>query len=223
MLTGTAVYGTVRMVVWEDGGETGLYCYRARYYDPMDGRFISKDPISFAGGDLNLYGMVQNNPVNCIDPYGLSGMLTIASTGFKLDQGHSWITYLPDNKHLTSYSTWGLWTNANGTGLLSNQEIALIPNSYLPAVKIPDASRSAYLNDEQEARLFSMINEYKRKGWSLSSPCSTFASDAWKAGTGEFLDPTRWGISTPAHLRESIVNANGGATSGIFYPLLSSH
>jgi len=37
----------------------------------MDGRFISKDPISFAGGDLNLYGMVQNNPVNWTDPLGL--------------------------------------------------------------------------------------------------------------------------------------------------------
>ena len=30
--------------------ETGLYYYRARYYDPMEGRFISKDPIGFKGG-----------------------------------------------------------------------------------------------------------------------------------------------------------------------------
>jgi RHS repeat-associated protein len=51
--------------------EIGLYYYRARYYDPMEGRFISKDPIGFAGGDVNLYGYVQNNPVNLIDPYGL--------------------------------------------------------------------------------------------------------------------------------------------------------
>lgn len=53
--------------------ETGLYYYRARYYDPMDGRFISKDPIGFAGGDVNLYGYVQNNPVNAVDPLGLYG------------------------------------------------------------------------------------------------------------------------------------------------------
>jgi len=52
--------------------ETGLYYYRARYYDPMEGRFISKDPISFAGGDVNLYAYVENNPVNWIDPSGLS-------------------------------------------------------------------------------------------------------------------------------------------------------
>jgi RHS repeat-associated protein len=53
--------------------ETGLYYYRARYYDPMEGRFISKDPIGFAGGDVNLYGYVQGNVINAFDPSGLWG------------------------------------------------------------------------------------------------------------------------------------------------------
>lgn len=52
--------------------ETGLYYYRARYYDPKVGRFIQKDPIGFAGGDVNLYGYVQNNPANYTDPFGES-------------------------------------------------------------------------------------------------------------------------------------------------------
>ncbi|MCK9296596.1 MAG: DUF6531 domain-containing protein [Desulfobulbaceae bacterium] len=52
-------------------GETGLYFYRARYYDPQIGRFISKDPIGFAGGDVVLYGYVNGNPVNNVDPDGL--------------------------------------------------------------------------------------------------------------------------------------------------------
>ncbi len=51
--------------------ETGLYYYRARYYDAMEGRFISKDPIGFAGGDVNLYNYVQNNPIMFTDPTGL--------------------------------------------------------------------------------------------------------------------------------------------------------
>ena len=50
--------------------ETGLYYYRARYYDPKVGRFISKDPIGLAGG-INLYSYVGNNPVNFVDPLGL--------------------------------------------------------------------------------------------------------------------------------------------------------
>lgn len=53
--------------------ETGLYYYRARYYDAMEGRFISKDPIGFAGGNVNLYGYVWNEPINYVDPTGLFG------------------------------------------------------------------------------------------------------------------------------------------------------
>ena len=51
--------------------EIGLYYYRARYYDPKAGRFPSKDPIGFGGGDVNLYAYVRNNPVNLTDPLGL--------------------------------------------------------------------------------------------------------------------------------------------------------
>lgn len=51
--------------------EIGLLFLRNRYYDPVLGKFISKDPISFAGGDTNLYRYVGNNPVNWIDPSGL--------------------------------------------------------------------------------------------------------------------------------------------------------
>lgn len=54
--------------------ETGLYFYRARYYDPTEGRFISRDPISFSGGDTNLYGYTKNNPINFIDPTGLKSI-----------------------------------------------------------------------------------------------------------------------------------------------------
>jgi RHS repeat-associated protein len=51
--------------------ETGLYYYRARYYDPKVGRFISEDPIGFEGDDPNLYAYVEDDPVNWIDPSGL--------------------------------------------------------------------------------------------------------------------------------------------------------
>jgi hypothetical protein len=43
----------------------------ARYYDPSTGRFISEDPIGFAGGDVNLSAYAKNNPINSIDPSGL--------------------------------------------------------------------------------------------------------------------------------------------------------
>ncbi|HEV8574686.1 MAG TPA: RHS repeat-associated core domain-containing protein [Dehalococcoidia bacterium] len=48
------------------------YC-RARYYHPGLQRFLSEDPIGFAGGDVNLYAYVSNNPTNYVDPLGLDG------------------------------------------------------------------------------------------------------------------------------------------------------
>nr|WP_255609649.1 RHS repeat-associated core domain-containing protein [Methylosinus sp. Sm6] len=52
----------------EDDG-AGLYYYRARYYDPTIGRFISEDPLGFGAG-VNFYAYVGNNPVNYNDPSG---------------------------------------------------------------------------------------------------------------------------------------------------------
>jgi RHS repeat-associated protein len=49
--------------------ETGLYFYRARYYDKSAGRFINEDPIAFQGG-LNFYRYAVNNPINFRDPSG---------------------------------------------------------------------------------------------------------------------------------------------------------
>jgi RHS repeat-associated protein len=51
--------------------ETGLYYYRARYYDARVGRFIGQDPIGFEAGDANLYRYVGNSPLNATDPSGL--------------------------------------------------------------------------------------------------------------------------------------------------------
>lgn len=51
--------------------ESGLYYYRARYYDPTSGRFLTQDPIGLDGG-INLYAYVQNDPVNLVDPWGLA-------------------------------------------------------------------------------------------------------------------------------------------------------
>ena len=51
--------------------DTKLVRFGARDYDPRVGRWTSKDPIRFAGGDADLYGYVLNDPVNFVDPSGL--------------------------------------------------------------------------------------------------------------------------------------------------------
>ncbi|MFQ5540505.1 MAG: RHS repeat domain-containing protein, partial [Candidatus Binatia bacterium] len=52
--------------------ETGLYYYRARYYEPVVGRFLQEDPSGFFGG-INFYTYAQNDPLNFFDPWGLAG------------------------------------------------------------------------------------------------------------------------------------------------------
>jgi RHS repeat-associated protein len=51
--------------------ETGDYFYRARYYGPEEGRFLSEDPIGFLSGDYNLYRYVRNQSIKLSDPLGL--------------------------------------------------------------------------------------------------------------------------------------------------------
>jgi RHS repeat-associated protein len=50
--------------------------YRARYYDPTIGRFVSEDPVGFWGG-LNFYAYVLNDPAGLTDPMGESPCLNI--------------------------------------------------------------------------------------------------------------------------------------------------
>ena len=49
----------------------GLYFYRNRYYSPLLGRFISEDPLGFAGSGPNVYAYAVNDPIDFADPFGL--------------------------------------------------------------------------------------------------------------------------------------------------------
>ena len=59
--------------VTEEG--TQLHFMRARSFTSELGRFIAKDPLNFSGGDLNLYGYAQNQPVQFVDPLGTTTLM----------------------------------------------------------------------------------------------------------------------------------------------------
>jgi len=54
--------------------DTKLTRFGYRDYDAQTGKWTAKDPISFNGGDTNLYGYVLGDPVNLVDPLGLYGI-----------------------------------------------------------------------------------------------------------------------------------------------------
>jgi RHS repeat-associated protein len=64
----------------------GLYYYGYRFYDPNLQRWLSRDPIGERGG-INLYGYVDNDPVNYVDPFG-------------------WLKYRYDGVFLYIYPSW---------------------------------------------------------------------------------------------------------------------
>ena len=71
MATGTmAVSNPIRFSTKYRDNETDLYYYGYRYYSPNMGRWLSRDPIEEQGG-LNLYGFVNNDPVNKWDLWGM--------------------------------------------------------------------------------------------------------------------------------------------------------
>jgi RHS repeat-associated protein len=61
--------------------DTGLVRFGAREYDADTGRWLSKDPIGLNGG-LALYGYVGGDPINAIDPTGLSAFKAFLKFNF---------------------------------------------------------------------------------------------------------------------------------------------
>jgi RHS repeat-associated protein len=75
---------------------TGLYYYRARYYDPEIGRFLSEDPLGFEAG-VNFYAYVGNNPVNANDPMGLEIQITGHPVGW-VGPTHTAVLIVPEDQ-----------------------------------------------------------------------------------------------------------------------------
>lgn len=83
---------------------TGLYYYRARYYQPGFGRFISGDPTDLAGG-INTYGYVRGNLISRVDPLGL------------LDDGsHSYSFFIPLCSGCTTTDAFNAMRNFSAPG-----------------------------------------------------------------------------------------------------------
>lgn len=75
--------------------DTALVRFGSRDYDPQVGRWTSKDPIGFFGGDSNLYAYVLNDPINLIDPAGLDWLST--ATDFSAGLGDALLLGFGDN------------------------------------------------------------------------------------------------------------------------------
>jgi RHS repeat-associated protein len=116
----------------------GLYDYRHRVYSPSLGRFLQMDPLGFGAGDVNVYAYCADNPVHCIDPFGLwtlqlgvSGSGGLAAGG----QGGFGIVFGYSRKYGFQFGVYGMAGVAPGTyvgggGSLTG-EITWSPNEHI--------------------------------------------------------------------------------------------
>jgi len=198
--------------------------YRGYRYKTASGRrnFLQSDPIRFKGGDANIYRYVGNGVLSWIDPFGLSGTLTIktmstGTTGGFPTGSHSWVEFKNDKGGATgSLGTFmkGYGDQKQGGGVQVNTEVA---SKKWTATE----SRSAHLDDAQEQALADWVKGQQALGEGAYSPkdnnCANFAANAWQKGTGEALDPAKdgiMGVATPKGLGTAIREANGGKCHG---------
>jgi RHS repeat-associated protein len=81
--------------------ETGLHYCQQRYYDAAAGRWLTRDPIGYAGG-MNLYGYCQAAPVGNADPSGLAKVIAyyypVQEVGFGESGDHMGIEVIDNAK-----------------------------------------------------------------------------------------------------------------------------
>jgi RHS repeat-associated protein len=65
--------GNAQQYTGRENDGTGLYYYRASYYNPTSARFISEDPLRWRSGQTNDYAYVNDDPLTRRDPLGLCG------------------------------------------------------------------------------------------------------------------------------------------------------
>jgi hypothetical protein len=169
--------------------------------------------VGYSAG-INWYLYCGNNPVVLVDPLGLIQRLGIHTISKGWAQ-HSWITIQnTDTGRGSSYALYHdyLIQEYGATRLWPSTDVVI---NYDPVRTTPldsayGASRYVDLTREQYKEALNFIYE-KHEFRTATNNCSSFASDTWRAATGEDLNADTWyfgGAETPWKLRQSIEKTN---------------
>jgi len=178
--------------------DTGLVRFGARDYDPETGRWTAKDPILFAGGDTNLYGYTLNDPVNFIDPSGLSWLDDWKRLHYNRNQGNQIATYeevqrSKDWKKASYLSTRqhrlgpGNENNVKYVNIINGSELVFRPDGTLVTDPVNRGTRNFIIHDDEPFPIGHVIYDllpYFLWGNSPDDPTSV-----WNRLTGYYNGP----------------------------------
>ena len=171
---------TGREYDWETG-EIGLYNYRARWYDPNIGRFLSTDPLGFSAGDTNLYRYAGNNPLSRKDPSGMDD--------FGYDGGYDPYGY--DDGYGYGYDTGCGYDGYGDSGYNWDYDHGSYAFDYYPSSVSYDSSSSydTYGNYEYTGHSgdWSDWNPYTSSADTFSDTISSWLDDA-SSSTSSWMD-----------------------------------
>ena len=123
---------------WALMRQSGLIYYGFRYYSPSLGRFLNRDPLGELGGS-NLYGFVENDPVNGWDYLGLDDELICGpseSDAGLCDPGSIWEppTEPEDPNPVTDLDLWAAEYKFHWQADVAAREAARLEALYLEQV-----------------------------------------------------------------------------------------
>ncbi len=87
--------------------QTGYYYYGARYYDPGASIFLSVDPLAEEFPAWTPYHYVHNNPINLIDPTGMSAEDSTGKDDWYMNNETKKVTWIDGSKNIKGYTNLG--------------------------------------------------------------------------------------------------------------------
>jgi len=208
----------------ERESQSELDYFGARYYDHLNYRFLSVDPVinkdeALANPQLwNLYSYCRNSPVTFFDPDGRDSILGIISSANpnapNFYEGHVWISVI--NLENSNKATYGLWPDThryvenNGAGSDVRKNIEQL--HYLEYQEKTPYKRYYHLDKSKEQILETFLKNSKT--WLINYNCTDWAVELIKNVTGESFEDISEVIrgvgklGTPRKLSKSISELN---------------
>jgi RHS repeat-associated protein len=182
--------------------ESGLYSYRARYYDSLKGRFLTRDPLRSAAG-VNLYEYAGGNPLRFADPLGLQATFPGLKVTFKDCNCAPW-NFTPAQQNTIakqiSDNCFTMQTALKNLGNIS---------SYTPTTGAGKTKLNAINSGNNLQRLKDILAKaLKEACGDLTVECECSCSDP---DTQAYTRGSTWGSWANLHLCPPFLKAKGGA------------